>query len=386
MSVNHVNGKRVQFGMIFHYRNVHEVMDGYADRLGFIGSSLRRLPIDWVKAGVANIGPFKWFTCDDFVSPAGRTVRGFVVTCPFFPEQILTEGKDRITEKVINAVRLAERNGAALVGLAGFTSIVSDEGERVSEVVQVPVTTGNTYAAALAIQGIEKAARLMGVRLEYATAAVIGATGDIGSACSRVLSRRVKRLKLAARNDKVVAEFGKTLGGSAEVTVNRYVREAIEDADIVLTATSSLTTLIEADDVREGAIICDVAIPYNVASDVVKKRPDVLAFQGGWARLPAPLTSSHQDWMRFCRDGGREVFGCFAETLLLALDGRFECFSHGRGRIMPEQIEEIWALGTKHGFDVGGFSYGERRFSDQEVLEIGRNRNARSGNTTNRKV
>jgi len=45
--------------------------------------------------------------------------------------------------------------------------------------------------------------------------------------------------------------------------------------------------------------------------------------------------------------------------MLLALEGRSESYSIGRGNISPGQVDEIWALAGKHGFALAPF------FNDQ---------------------
>jgi fatty aldehyde-generating acyl-ACP reductase len=54
------------------------------------------------------------------------------------------------------------------------------------------------------------------------------------------------------------------------------------------------------------------------------------------------------------------MYGCFAESIILAFEKRFENFSFGRGNITPEKIEEIRRLGEKHGFELADFFWGDR--------------------------
>ena len=43
------------------------------------------------------------------------------------------------------------------------------------------------------------------------------------------------------------------------------------------------------------------------------------------------------------------VHGCLLEGMALALEGRFEPFSQGRGHITPERVEEIEEIAARHG-------------------------------------
>lgn len=58
-----------------------------------------------------------------------------------------------------------------------------------------------------------------------------------------------------------------------------------------------------------------------------------------------------------------------AETIMLALEGRYECFTLGP-EIRVDQVREIYALGQKHGFTVSGLRRFERAISDEEVARI----------------
>jgi hypothetical protein len=43
------------------------------------------------------------------------------------------------------------------------------------------------------------------------------------------------------------------------------------------------------------------------------------------------------------------VHGCLLEGMALALEGRFEPYSQGRGFITPQRVEEIESIAARHG-------------------------------------
>jgi fatty aldehyde-generating acyl-ACP reductase len=49
------------------------------------------------------------------------------------------------------------------------------------------------------------------------------------------------------------------------------------------------------------------------------------------------------------------VHGCLLEGMALALEGRFEPFSRGRGFITRERVEEIEAIAACHGIYLAPF-------------------------------
>ena len=58
-----------------------------------------------------------------------------------------------------------------------------------------------------------------------------------------------------------------------------------------------------------------------------------------------------------------------AETITLALDGRYECFTLGK-EIKIERVREIAALAERHGFRLGGFRSFEHAVDDDEIERV----------------
>jgi len=58
-----------------------------------------------------------------------------------------------------------------------------------------------------------------------------------------------------------------------------------------------------------------------------------------------------------------------AETMALALEGRYEDYSVGK-QIGLAQVEEIGALAARHGFRLGGFRSFERAVTDEQIDAI----------------
>lgn len=363
-----------RFGYIVHYPSYRDFIRRGVGRIPFIRNIINKLEPALLKRAILMTGPEEWFRIARIKSYDGSLAEGIIVMCPFIPEQIATEGDERILGKLEEAASIAIREGAQIIGLAGFASIVGDEGQKLADRLQIPITSGNTYTAALVMDGVRQAADNRGVDLTDCKMAIVGAAGDIGSVCARVFSKEVRELDLVVRRDTGAEEFVRSFQGSrAEVRVSRSIKQAIGDADVIIAATSSITTLIEADDVMSGCIICDVAIPHNVAFDLLDKRGDIFAFEGGLARIPGFAEVDKPHWWRELSPDGRTVFGCLAEVMLLTLEGRLESFSLGRGRITEEAVRDIGHLAEKHGFELAGF-----RYRGKELLGIPMN-GARNG-------
>ena len=341
--------------------------------LGRWGALAKRMPRQMLYNLLLKAPPYKYCDVQNVRSLRGAVASGFAIILPLLPQQVAFLPEDAVIEKVIQAVKLAERLGAKMAVLGGFTSIVGNEGEAVSKEVGIRVTSGNTYTACLAIEGIEKAAKLMELNLREATMAVIGATGDIGSICTKVFSKKARKINIVARNEKRLNEFADSLRdyGASLVEVYKHTKDAVKDADIVLTVTSAVSVLIDSEDLRPGSIVCDVAIPANIAKEIVNMRNDVLVFEGGLAKPPFIEDIRDRKYQRVLPPDS--VYGCLSEGILLALEGRFENYSLGRGNITEERINEMFNIEKKHGFSVADFFCGYKQFTDEDIENIKKN-------------
>ena len=341
--------------------------------LGTFGHLVKKMEPFKLKELLKYLPPYKLDTVTNLRSLKGSVIDCHTVICPLLPADMVSLDERFVLSKIVRAVRLAEKNGAKIVTLGGFTSVVGNEGEEVSKRVKIAVTSGNTYTAALAVEGIIKAAYCMDINLSNATLAVIGATGDIGSICTRILSKKVKRVNIAARNEAKLAEFANEIKNHAnsEVQIYKHAKDAARDADIILTVTTAMSAIIEPENLKPGSIVCDVAIPANIAKAIVGIRNDVFVFEGGLAKLPYQNEIKDRIFNELMPSGS--IYGCLAEGMVLAFEGKFENYSIGRGNITEQKVDEIAKIAKKHGVQLADFFCGYRFYSDEDIDMIKRN-------------
>ncbi|MDD5495522.1 MAG: shikimate dehydrogenase [Candidatus Omnitrophica bacterium] len=334
-----------------------------------------------LNAMLKNIPPYRLVSVKNIRSAKNALIDCHTIICPLMPTAMVSLDEEFVLKKITQAVKVAERLGAKIVTLGGFTSVVGNEGETVSKRVGVPITSGNTYTAALAIEGILKAAYYMEIDLARATLAVIGATGDIGSICTKVLSKKMQKLNIVARNEERMNVLMREVqhDGRVQVETFKYYKDAVKNADIILAVTSAVSTIIEPENLKPGSIVCDVAIPANIAKEVVNVRNDVFVFEGGLAKLPYQHEIKDRVFNELMPSGS--IYGCLAEGMVLAFDGKFENYSIGRGNITEEKINEISKIARKHGLHLADFFCGYRFYSEDDMESIKRNakRNILSG-------
>jgi hypothetical protein len=63
------------------------------------------------------------------------------------------------------------------------------------------------------------------------------------------------------------------------------------------------------------------------------------------------------------------AYACLAETIVLALEGRFENFTVGRA-IEWEKVREIYKMGLKHGMKLAAISGVNGVFSDEDIERV----------------
>lgn len=302
-------------------------------------------------------------------SATGTEAEGWFIGCPLTPNQLLTLPKELVWKRIIKCGKMAESLGAKIIGLGAFTSVVGDGGITVAKNLDIAVTTGNSYTVATAIEGALKGAEMMGVDPGEAVVAVVGATGSIGKTCARILASQVPRINLVGRNIQNLeraAEEIKNEGG-AEISVLTDVNSGIRDADIIVTVTSAVDAVIHPADLKPGAVVCDVARPRDVSVQVARERNDVLVIEGGVVAVPGDVNFNFN--FGFPK---KTAYACMSETMILALESRYENFTLGK-EVSVGQVKEISALAARHGFKIAGFRSFEKSVSAEKIAEIRKN-------------
>jgi predicted amino acid dehydrogenase len=116
----------------------------------------------------------------------------------------------------------------------------------------------------------------------------------------------------------------------------------------VLTATNAVLPFISPRHLRQGALVCDVSRPFNIAPNLSKERLDVRAVDGGLVRAPDESALGLLEEP----DRSNVLLACAAETIVLALSGFHS--QHLCGRLDPTTIEELGKVAARLGFSIAG--------------------------------
>lgn len=302
----------------------------------------------------------------------GKEIKGWFLACPYTPKRMLELPERTVYRKIVQTGRMAEKLGANILGLGAFTSVVGDAGITIANQLEIPVTTGDSFTVAMAVQAIREAAVAMDIKMEDATVAVVGATGAIGRVCSELIAGEAARTLLVARDEKKLEVLRDRLKVHArsELVISTKM-DVLKDAQLILTVTSALHDIIRPEHLQAGSVVCDVARPRDVSAMVAAARDDILVIDGGMVDVPGPVDFH----FNFGFPDGK-AYACMAETIALTLEGRFEDYTVGKD-ITLERVKDITAIADKHGFRMSGFRSFEREITDEQIEAV--RRNARLG-------
>ncbi len=295
----------------------------------------------------------------------GKQIKGWFIACPFTPRRMLELPVRTVYRKIVQTGQMAERLGANILGLGAFTSVVGDAGVTIANQLEIPVTTGDSYTVALAVQAIRDAARIMDISMQAATVAVVGATGAIGRVCAELLAAEAAELLLVARDEKKLAELRERLQVQAKSRlVTSTKMDVLSRAHLILTVTSAIHDIIRPEHLLPGSVVCDVARPRDVSAMVAAARNDILVIDGGMVDVPGPVNFHFNFGFPPAK-----AYACMAETMALALEGRFEDYTVGKD-ITVERVQEITAIAEKHGFRLSGFRSFEREVTQEQIETV----------------
>ena len=339
-------------------------------------------------------------------SKAGATVEGFLIGFPMLPEQMMKRGRRKMLPLLKDAVKRSRDKGAQILGLGGFTSIISKGGEQLIG-DGIAITSGSCLTALMIRDAVDDLVARFDLNPAELRLAVVGGAGAIGrlvglllapkfdavtlvgSATSvdgearthvvageiyslldsaHALGRRLRAAKLAVpggdddeERSRAIERACRAAGHQPPIEVTTDAESALPSADIIVCATSASSAFIESSIIKPGAIIVDAARPQNVSADLAR-RDDVLLIEGGLVELPQPIHF------------GPNVLGfrpgvnlaCLAETMLLALEGELRDYSIGQ-TIPLAEAHYIDSLARRHGFRLAPHHWGTVEIPSAEI-------------------
>lgn len=327
-----------------------------------------------VEKAAAYFPPFVYSHVTGITSPTGAEAEGWLITVGGTPKELLAHSPEFTYSRLLDAAEIARKLGAQIMGLGAFTKVVGDAGITLAKRAPLPVTTGNSYSASGALWAAHEALNRLGIsevddkgRLR-GTTMVIGATGSIGSVCARLLALASDELWLVSPESAKLLALKREIERNnprAKIHVAAKPDKHLAKMDMIVTATSAAgQKVLDVMALKPGCVITDVARPLDLSAEDVAKRPDVLVIESGEIQLPGENVRMGDIGLPH-----GVAFACLAETIVLALEGRYETFTVGRN-IEWTKVKEIYRLGLKHGMKLATISGVNGVFTDEDFDRI----------------
>lgn len=296
------------------------------------GADLPPLRGDQITALLRHLDPMP--ICDLMLrSPVGTVVKACYLDAFLLVDEQWQPAK--AVHRVQAACYEAARTGARLVTLGGFSSIVGESARfDPSRQFGIPFTTGNTLTAGI----IAEQAVISAAGSERCRITVVGAGGDVGSGVCRILHARGFCPTLVGRRPRPLTALAAELPGTA---VQSWT-EAAQQSDVVVLVSSAARGGVPLEDVASSCVVLDAGHPPNANPGSHARYA-----RSGRVALSCALETDLPALLQGYAQG--ELHACLAEGMVLALEGRWEAYSVGRGRITPSRAAEILGLADRHG-------------------------------------
>ena len=199
------SGKRTRFAFIAHLLSVDDSRRFNPSLESFDDTELEAL-----KSRITDF--MKPCPLDELAvqSADGRLAEGELIICRACRRRCSALAEDEAVNLIQSAVDLGVERGAEVIGLAGFSSIVTYGDSRCRRARAWEVTSGNSYTTWSAMRAVEAACAKRAVSLANCTIAIVGATGAIGHALSLLCAERAAEVILRRQSPRRRDQYRET--------------------------------------------------------------------------------------------------------------------------------------------------------------------------------
>lgn len=258
--------------------------------------------------------------------------------------------RKKIVSRIQKAVNMAAADGAKVISLGGYISILTNNGLSLVEPKDTRIISGNTLTAATSLSHLCKTIKDLPKFNKPNIIAVIGAGGNIGQVITEILCEQddlCSQLILVSRRDKRLNGFLIELRKKHKISVNISISASIYDikeADILIVCSNTNDPIIFPYHIssKKPVLISDLSVPSAVSVDVARLNNVRTIPFSSFISLP-----EDQNVVISSYSPRGTIFCCAAEAILPGID-KFP--GALKGRILPEEVRMITSLAEKHNF------------------------------------
>jgi predicted amino acid dehydrogenase len=292
-------------------------------------NSIKQIPKDWI--GKSYI-----------VSPEIdiNNTKGHLIALKLTANQIMTSNREEIRRKILDCILFSQDNfGVDLIQLGALTTSVTSGGTWVVNQKGYTgyVNHGDSYTAAIAHQTIEMAIEHYDKNSHDMTLSIVGAYGIIGEALSKLLSHSFDKTILIGPSLEKLEKLRMQLKGNIKITSHLHTNSS----DVIVTATNHPKALLESKNLKNNAIIVDVAQPPNLNERLCRIRKDINRIDGGLVDF------NHNIFIPSLPKG--KILSCIAEVIMQAIENERKNYI---GSIQLDHLNKTKKWGEKYGFTL----------------------------------
>jgi predicted amino acid dehydrogenase len=269
-------------------------------------------------------------------------IKGHITGLTLTPKEIMSLSREQVRKKILDAALfLQNKLEVDLIQLGALTTSVTSGGKWLTQQKEFKgyVNHGDSYTAAVTCRTVEKALEHFNKKPLDLTISIVGAYGVIGEAVSKILVPRFKESILIGRRQNKLEELKLSLNGNYKTTTTLETK----DADVIVTATSHPTALLNSSHLKKNAIIVDVSQPPNLAKEICRKRPDICRIDGGYVDFPEIYN------MIIPGVPPGKIFSCIVEVIMQSMENEK---NHHVGSIDLKHLKKTEKWAEKYGFVV----------------------------------
>ncbi|MBI1976429.1 MAG: hypothetical protein HYS56_02860 [Candidatus Omnitrophica bacterium] len=301
-------------------------------------------------------------------------VNGLIVTGGgLLPEVIFLKKKASLKKAVqclIFSAKLCERN--SVFGLGGLWPMVTRRGFALvpfAKKYEIVITNGHCGTLMSLYLSIQKMASLSEIPIEKLKVMILG-VGKMGANLARALYGKVASITLVDVNEKRLGNLEKKLRENiAETDIFKFLnREEVgklsalfENNHVIVCTTSNVKRVLRPSDIPINSIIIDDSRPEAIPRDLNQKG---VVLEGGLLKI-----RGLKQGFNFGLGLDDNVFGCLAESFILAVDG-IRKISNTLGEVSIENFNKMIEYADALGISAGDFKCREQLIDPQTIISL----------------
>jgi len=298
---------------------------------------------------------------------------GVVVSSLFLPDSLM-DNRRKTLKEYFRVLKFAKKIGGenVVLGLGAWWPIVTRRGlalRDVAEQKKIKVTNGHTGTLISLFLMIKRIAQISDINVSDLKIAIIGA-GKMGTNLGRALAGGVAELGIIDINERRLSRFVDNVGGNkCSTNMRKILRENGTDLKRILNSyhlavcvTSNARRIIDKSEIPSNFIIIDDSRPEAISRDGYKENKIVL--EGGLINIEKIISSYD-----FGFGIDQNVFGCLAETYMVALD-RGEKLDPTYGDVDIENFHKMLNFCKENDIRGGDFKSQDILISEDKIRSV----------------